>query len=90
MGKKKQARLVERGCDSLRGGPCELWDVGGGRGVYVLCRMLAAGDLETVAFPVDMARRIVTDRNALGVWCGDATGGKAIRELGYEVVEDER
>lgn len=90
MSEKKQARLVERGCDSLHGGPCELWDVGGGCGIYVHSRMLATGDLETVAFPVDMARRIVTDRNALGVWCGDATGGKAIRELGYETVEDER
>ena len=88
MDDKKRARLVERGCDNLHGGPCELWDVGGGRGIYVPPRMLATGEIETVAFPVDMARRIVTDWHALGVWCGDATGGKAIRELGYEIEEE--
>lgn len=54
MGETKQARLVERGRNFFHGGTYEIWDVGGGAGVYV-----------------DFY----------------ATGGKAIRDLGYEIAE---
>lgn len=30
----------------------------------------------------------MTDWHALGAWSGDATGGKAIRDLGYEIEEE--
>lgn len=86
MSGKKQARLVERGRNELNGGPCETWDVGDGRGIYV---DFNANICETMAFPYDLKRNRVKSWNELGVWYEDATGGKAIRELGYEPVEED-
>ena len=84
----KRARLVERGCNMLNGGPHEIWDVGCGCSIYVVYCVFATGDPETVAFPFDRVEHI-TGTGVLGCWPGDATGGKAIRELGYEIEEDE-
>ena len=92
MGGKKQARLVKRGRDIITGAPYEIWDVGDGRGIYV---DFYDSDNKTFpyesgskAFPVDMSRLMV-DGEMIGSWPYDAIGGKAIRELGYEPVEDE-
>lgn len=83
MSNTKQARLVKRGRDTYTGAPYEIWDVGDGRGIYVdFC------DLDSKAFPVDMGYLMV-DGGELRSWPYDATGGKAIRELGYEPIEEE-
>ncbi len=84
----KQARLVERGANG-HGGTYEIWDVGDDCGVYVdfnPCPFLLSNP-ETMAFDVDMRKREVTSWDELGVWYEDATGGKSIRELGYEPIE---
>ena len=88
MDGKKRAHLVERGNNMLNGGPHEIWDVGGGADVYVVYRVYAAGEAETVAYPFDMAEH-VAKFEVLGCWLGNATGGKAIRELGYEPIEED-
>lgn len=87
----KQARLVKRGFDINNGVPYEVWDVGDGRGVYV---DFYDSDNKTLpyesgskAFPVDMSRLMV-DGEMIGSWPYDAIGGKAMRELGYEPVEE--
>ena len=92
MGEKKRARLVERRRNTFHGGTYEIWDVGDGCGIYVDFnpRPFLPSNPETMAFDVDLRKRKVTSWNELGVWYEDATGGKAIRELGYEPVEDER
>lgn len=77
----RQARLVKRGLDITTGEPYEIWDVGDGRGIYV-----DFYESDSKAFPVDMSRLMV-DGGELRSWPYDATGGKAIRELGYEPVE---
>lgn len=41
----------------------------------------------TIVFPYDMKRDRVKSWNNLGVWHKDMTGGRAMRELGYEPVE---
>ena len=41
-----------------------------------------------MAFPCDLRRWKVTDWDELDTWFGDATGGEAIRDLGYEPVEE--
>ena len=87
MDKTKRARLVERRRNSFHGGTCEIWDVGCGSSICVVYRVLATGEPETVAFPFDRVEHI-TGTGVLGCWPGDATGGKAIRELGYEIGED--
>ena len=91
MSEKKQARLVGRRLNQSHGGTCEIWDVGNGVGVYVDFSPCPpdTGVPETMAFPYDMDDREVTSWRELGVWYEDATGGKAIRELGYEPVEDD-
>lgn len=81
MGEKKQARLVKRGRDIITRAPYEIWDVGDGRGIYV-----DFYEADTKAFPVDMSRLMV-DGGELRSWPYDATGGKAVRELGYEPVD---
>ena len=90
MVETKQARLVERGRNSYHGGTCEIWDIGNECGVYVDFnpRAFLPSVPETMAFPLDMRNRSVTSWNPLDTWYEDATGGKAIRELGYEIVED--
>jgi len=86
MGEKKQARLVKRGRNELNGGTYEIWDVGDGRGINVDYNN---GICETMAFPYDLKRNRVKSWNELGVWHEDATGSKAIRELGYEPIEED-
>lgn len=89
MGEKKQARLVDRRRNSRNGGTCEVWDIGDGCGIYVDFnpRAFLTDEPETMAFPFDLRGCEVTSWRGLGVWYEDATGGKAIRELGYEPVE---
>lgn len=91
MSETKQARLVERRRNSYHGGTCEIWDIGNGCWIYVEfnSRALLPSGPETMAFPFDLSRREVTSWGALGTWYEDATGGKAIRELGYEIEGDE-
>lgn len=91
MGEKKQARLVERGANGY-GGTYEIWDVGDGCGIYVDFnpRPFLPSNPETMAFDIDLRKRKVTSWDELDVWYEDATGGKAIRELGYEPVEDKQ
>ena len=85
MSEAKRARLVERCRNELNGGTSEIWDVGDDCGVYVdFSPMLH----ETMAFPFDLSENAVTSWIGIGVWHEDATGGKAIRELGYEPIED--
>lgn len=89
MDDKKQARLVERGLNPYHGGTCEIWDIGNECGVYVDFnpRPFLPSKPETMAFPFDLRDLKVTSWRSLGVWQEDATGGKAIRELGYEPVD---
>lgn len=90
MSEKKQARLVERGHNDLNGGTYEIWDIGDGRGIYVDYNPCPADTEvpETMAFPCYTRSCRVKSWGGLGVWYEDATGGKAVRELGYEPVED--
>lgn len=44
---------------------------------------------ETMAFPYDMRRDRMKSWEELGVWHRDMTGGKAMRELGYEPIEED-
>lgn len=93
MRERRRARLVKRVRNNFHGGPCELWDIGGGRGIYVDFDphgKFGTRGPNTFAFQLDMERHIVTNWDESRYWQGDATGGKAIRELGYEIVEDER
>lgn len=87
----KQARLVKRGHNTRNGGTYEIWDVGDGHGVYVDYnpRPYDTGIEETMAFPYDLRRKKVTSWAELGMWHEDATGGRAMRELGYEPVKDD-
>lgn len=87
----KQARLVKRGRNELNGGTFEIWDVGNGVGVYVDFNPCPSDTFvpETMAFPYDIDDREVTSWHELEVWYEDATGGKAIRELGYEIEDGE-
>jgi hypothetical protein len=89
MGEKKQARLVDRRRNSNHGGTCEIWDIGNECGIYVDFNPHAflPNKPETMAFPFGLRDCEVTSWIGLGVWYEDATGGKAIRELGYEPVE---
>lgn len=89
MDDKKQARLVERGANGS-GGTYEMWNVGNECGIYVDFnpRPFMPSKPETMAFPFDLRDREVTSWIGIGVWYEDATGGKAIRELGYEILED--
>ena len=89
MGETKQARLVERGRSSYHGGTYEIWDIGNECGICVDFNPCPfdTGMPETMAFPLDLRDREVTSWRELGVWYEDATGGKAIRELGYEIEE---
>lgn len=90
MSEKKQARLVWRSANDRNGGTCEMWDTGDGNGFYVDFNPypVDTGVPETMAFTADPRRNAVKDWGELGVWYEDATGGKAIRELGYEPIEE--
>lgn len=87
----RQARLVERRHNPSNGGTYEIWDIGDGCGIYVDFNPCPwdTGIPETMTFPYDLRKRKVTSWNELGVWYEDATGGKAIRELGYEPIEED-
>lgn len=87
----KQARLVERRRNTFHGGPCELWDIGDGRGIFVDCRecLHDTGKPKTMAFLADIRQNKINSWDPLGTWYEDATGGRAIRELGYETVEED-
>ena len=91
MSETKRARLIECG-RSTDGNEYEVWDTEDGRGIYVHFNVCPydTHEPETMAFPYDMARRVVTDWEELGCWPYYATGGKAIRDLGYEIEEGER
>lgn len=90
MDSTKRARLIERGRNISNGGQCEIWDVGDGVGVYVDFNSCPSdtGIPETMAFPLDLDENAVTSWHEMDVWYEDATGGKAIRELGYEPIEE--
>lgn len=87
----KIARLVKRVFDINSLVLYEIWDVGDGRGIYV---DFYDSDNKTFpyesgskAFPVDMSRLMV-DGEMIGSWPYNAIGGKAIRDLGYEPIEE--
>lgn len=90
MSEKKQMHLIKRGKNYRNGGTYEIWDADGKRGIYVDFNPspVDTGIPETMAFSLDIPELEVTDWAELAVWYEDATGGKAIRELGYEPVED--
>ena len=90
MSEKKQMHLIKRGKNYRNGGTYEIWDADGKWGVYVDFNPSPTdtGVPETMAFSLDIPELEVTDWEELAVWYEDATGGKAIRELGYEPVED--
>lgn len=88
MDGKKRARLIERGRNIISNAPYEVWDVGCGFDVCVVYLVLDTGEPETLAFPYDRIEHL-TGTGVLGCWSGDATGGKAIRELGYEPIEED-
>lgn len=81
----KQAHLVKRG-ENINGGIYEIWRIGDGRGIWVGGILVDFTNQETMAFTYDLRRHAVKTWDELGVWHEDATGGKAIRELGYEPV----
>lgn len=85
----KQARLVERG-HNINGGTYEIWRIGDGRGIYVdfIPDLADRWMPETMAYNFDLRKNSVTSWLGLRVWYEDATGGMAIRELGYEPVEE--
>lgn len=92
MSENKQARLVGRDRTSYHGWQFEIWDIGGGRGIYI---DFYDSDSRTLpyetgskAFPVDMSR-LMADGEMIGSWPYNALGGKAIRELGYEPIEED-
>ena len=90
MSEKKQMHLIKRGKNNRNGGTYEIWDADGKWGLYVDFNPSPTdtGVPETMAFSLDIPELEVTDWEELAVWYEDATGGKAIRELGYEPIED--
>lgn len=88
MNGKNRARLIERGANDS-GGTYEVRDVGNECGVYVDFNPFLTGICapETMAFPYDLESNTAISWRELGTWYEDATGGKAVRELGHEIVE---
>lgn len=85
----KQACLVEQGYNVNLGRKYEIWKVGDeldGRGIYVDFDDSADGP-ETTAFPYDLHHWRVTSWDKLGCWPMNATGGRAMRALGYVPVD---
>lgn len=89
MSEKKQARLVGRDSTNYNGWQFEIWDTGGGCGIYVDFSPCQCGTVKsrTMAFPFDL-RKYSVSQKMLGYWPYDATGGKAISDLGYEPIEE--
>lgn len=67
-------------------GTTEWWKTEDGKAI---CADFNANICETMAFPYDLKRDRVKSWNELGVWHKDMTGGKAMRELGYEPIEED-
>ena len=88
----KQARLVERRRNPVHGGTYEIWDIGDGHGIYVdfIPDLADRWMPETRAYHFDMRKNSVTSWLALRMWYEDATGGKAVRKLGYEPIEGDK
>lgn len=86
----KIARLVERNQNDRNGGTYEVWNIGQDVGLYVDFNPcpIDTGVQETMAFIMDLRNWRVLNWHEEGVWYEDATGGKAVRELGYEPIED--
>lgn len=87
--KAKTARLIVHGSNPSNGGTFEKWDVGGGAGLYVdFCPYpYDTMQPETMAFPYDVEKDKIVSWTELRMWDHDATGGEAMRDLGYEPVE---
>ena len=82
-----KAHLMSREEDPYHG-ITEIWQAEDGEAIYVDYNVHIS---ETMAFPYDTRRDKVTSWTEIGVWRRDMTGGRAMRELGYEPVEiDER
>lgn len=67
-------------------GATEWWKTEDGRAIYVDFNVNID---ETMAFPYDMAHDRMKSWEELGVWHRDMTGGKAMRKMGYEPVEED-
>lgn len=67
-------------------GVTEYWKAEDGKVLYV---QFNADIRETLIFPYDVERCRVKSWTVLGVWHKDMTGGMAMRELGYEPVEED-
>ena len=89
MSEGKKARFVRRIFNPYHFGVTELWDVGDGHGIIVdFCPCtLTTGKPDTLAFIIDLTIPVM-DWEDKYHWHFDATGGKAIRDLGYEIEED--
>lgn len=72
--------------ENPRRGTTEWWDTEDDKAIYVYFNMNIR---ETMAFPYDLTTSDrVTSWEEIGVWHKDMTGGKAIRDMGYEPVEE--
>lgn len=80
-----------RRANDRNGGTCEMWGIGDHNGFYVDYNPCPTdtGVPETMAFPADLRRNAVKSWIDIDVWYKDAMGGKAVRELGYEPVEED-
>lgn len=90
MSETKRARLVGRFHNELNDSTSEIWGIGDGCGIYVdfnTCPFFSRKP-GTRAFPYSLSENAVTSWQELGYWHYDATGGKAMQELGYEPVEE--
>lgn len=66
-------------------GANEWWKVEDGG---VICVYFNASIRKTMTFPYDIERDRAKSWVEIGVWHKDMTGGRAMRELGYEPVEE--
>ena len=76
----KIARLVERNQNERNGGTYEIWNIGHDVGLYV--------DFNPCPVDTMVPETMALSWHEEGVWYEDATGGKAVCELGYESIED--
>lgn len=67
-------------------GTTEWWKTEDGRAI---CVDFNANIRKTMTYPYDIERDRVKSWEYLGVWHRDMTGGRAMRELGYEPVEED-
>lgn len=84
MSGKPKAFLMHR--DDYPGhGTTEWWKTEDGNIFYV---DFNSNIRETTALPYDMEHDRMVSWGELGTWHRDMTGGKAMREMGYEPVEE--